>query len=209
MNTILLYGGGIDSSALLHYLARERGYKHIVEKKLHALFVSYGQKAEKLEYEACSYFCLSLGVPLIHVRAPFEQLTESAIMHGGSLANDPSINILDGRNFALISLAGMYAAKVGATEIAMGYHVEPVARPFPDASIEFVHAMNRMIPFAFKHQFKITAPFADMTREEIYHYAKVHCPEVLEVAHTCYEAVRGGCGQCSHCLLKTALLENI
>jgi 7-cyano-7-deazaguanine synthase len=200
---VLLYGGGIDSSALLHYLCA-RG------EDVHALFVRYGQKAEALEEQACRHFCEDRQVPLTIVDLPINQLSNSAIMgHVGQVANDPKINIVDGRNFALISMAGMLAAKIGATKVAMGYHVEPVARPFPDASIEFVHAINRMIPYAYVHQFQVVAPFAEWTREQIFAYAKEYCPQVLERAHTCYENVPGGCGECSHCKLKSQIMESL
>lgn len=207
MHTILLYGGGIDSSTLLHYLAHAPLHDaRYADAKLEAMFFRYGQKAEKFEQQACEYFCKKYNVPLTLIDVPLGALSNSAIMSGSALANDPAINILDGRNITFLSLAGMYAAKVGATQIAMGYHVEPVARPFPDASIEFVGAFNAMIPFAFKHDFELVAPFANWTREEIFQYAKDHDSEILQLAHTCYEDVEGGCGKCTHCLLKQQIM---
>ena len=200
--TILLYGGGIDSTVLLHLLCF-RG------EDVHAVFFQYGQKAETLEFEACSYFCRKLGVPLTALRLPIGEISISAILSGGALANDPAINILDGRNFALIAMAGMFAAKIDADKIAMGYHVEPVTRPFPDASIEFVHAINKMIPQAFVHKFEVVAPMSEWTREDIFAYAKSLDSDVLDRAHTCYEDVAGGCGKCSHCLLKAQMLEDL
>lgn len=217
LHTLLLYGGGIDSSTLVAYLAEQRnrynaqleGVVGEEEKTVSAVFFRYGQKAEALEQEACQRFCDKYDVPLYIVDAPFASLTDSAIMKGAQLANDPKVNILDGRNFTFIGLAGMLAAKIGASKLAMGYHVEPVARPFPDASIEFVHAINRMIPFAYVHHFQVVAPFAEWTREEIFAYAKRHAPDVLTFAHTCYEDVPGGCGVCTHCQLKKEILEKI
>lgn len=215
LHTLLLYGGGIDSSTLLVYLAKQRDrYNAVVNdgeelKQLSAVFFRYGQKAEILEQAACQRFCNQYDVPLYVVDTPFASLTSSAIMKGAQLADDPKINILDGRNFTLIGLAGMLAAKINASQLAMGYHVEPVARPFPDASIEFVHAINRMIPFAYVHPFKVVAPFSEWTREEIFAYAKEKAPDVLEYAHTCYENVPRGCGECSHCKLKKEILEKI
>lgn len=200
--TLLLYGGGIDSSTLLHFLNAQG-------TDVHAVFFRYNQKAAELEEQACSYFCKKLNVPLTVIPLSLSALSHSAILSGGALANDPKINILDGRNLTLISMAGMFAAKISANKIAMGYHVEPVARPFPDASIEFVHAVNKMIPYAFVHKFEVIAPFSGWTREEIFQYAKDQCPEVLSHAHTCYEAVQGGCGLCSHCVLKKQVMEGL
>jgi 7-cyano-7-deazaguanine synthase len=202
--TLLLYGGGIDSSALLAYLEKLKGPDNV-----EAVFFRYGQKAEQLEYEACAYMCARYSVPLTVVAVPFSTLTDSAIMRGGELAVSPSVNIVDGRNLTFISLAGMYAAKVGATEIALGYHVEPVARPFPDATTEFLDAVNVLIPRAFVHQFEIVAPFKDWTRHQIFKWAQETDLEIIEHAHTCYEDVDGGCGECSHCVLKEQILKEI
>lgn len=208
MRTLLLYGGGIDSSTLLVYLAN--GLRHAsTTDSLSAVFFRYGQKAEELEHEACAYFCKEYNVDLHVVDVPFSMLTKSTIMSGASIADDPKTNIVDGRNCTFVSLAGMLAARIGANKLAMGYHIEPVARPFPDASIEFVHAINKMIPYAYVHKFEVIAPFADYTREEIFRYADHIDPEILKHAHTCYENVRGGCGICSHCLTKKELMEKL
>lgn len=212
MNTILLYGGGIDSSTLLSHLAGQRNILLASDQpaKLYSMFVTYGQKAEQFELEACRYFCDRYDVPLIVVPAPISQLAESAILSSSSdLANDPSINIVDGRNFTFIALAGMLAAKLGVDKIAMGYHIEPVARPFPDASMEFVHAINRMIPQAYVHKFKVVAPFENMERFDIFKYAESMDAAILQKAHTCYENVEGGCGVCTHCTTKAAILKEI
>ncbi len=199
---ILLYGGGIDSSTLLAYLTKE-GHE------VHSVFFRYGQKAQELEEQACRYFCKLYESQLLVLDVPLTSISDSTIMAGSSLANDPSKNILDGRNLALVSITSILAAKLQITDIAMGYHVEPVARPFPDASIEFVHAFNRMSAYAFKHVPKIVAPFSEWTREQIFLWAKENAPEILDLAHTCYEDVPGGCGQCSHCLLKQDILEKL
>lgn len=199
IHTLLLYGGGIDSTTLLKFLADDREKR---KTQVSAVFFRYGQKAQALEEQACSYFCKKYGVDLHMVDTPFASITNSAIMAGGDLANDPAINILDGRNLTLIGLAGMLGAKIGATHLALGFHIEPVARPFPDASPEFFDAAAALMPLAFKHKMELCAPFSQATREEIFAYARNHDSDILSLAHTCYEDVPGGCGKCSHCLLK-------
>ncbi|QDH83432.1 7-cyano-7-deazaguanine synthase [Achromobacter phage Motura] len=196
---ILLYGGGIDSTTLLAHLSKHR--------RVYAMFFAYGQKAEALEREACKYFCERYHAEFVEVKLPISELADSAILNGGALADNPAINIVDGRNLTFITLASMFAAKVDVTEIAVGFHVEPVARPFPDASPEFLDAVNTMLPQAFVHKAQVVAPFKDMTRAEIFRYADSMDSEILAQAHTCYEDVPGGCGKCSHCLIKAELTE--
>ena len=200
MKILLLYGGGIDSSTLLVQLAR-----WYTTKNVEAIFFDYGQKAAELEAKSCQFFCDSYGVKLTIVKVPLNALTDSAIMNGSVLANDPSINVLDGRNMTFISIAAIYAAKIGADNIAVGYHIEPAARPFPDASPEFLQAINKLLPQALIHKVEVVAPFADMTRKQIFELAKRLDFRILELAHTCYEDVPGGCGQCTHCKVKEEL----
>lgn len=213
-NILLLYGGGIDSTALLMWLVWRGMFRKSLSSqrrdyKVSAVFFKYGQKAESLEYGACQYFCAKYDVDLHVIQAPFAQISDSAILNGGVLANDPKVNILDGRNFAMLGMAGMLAAKIGATKLAMGYHVEPEHRPFPDASIEFVDAMNEAIPKAFVHQWQIYTPFAKWTRQKIFQWANYYDKDILQKAHTCYENVAGGCGACSHCTLKKQICDEL
>lgn len=207
-NVMLLYGGGIDSSALLAFLARQRDQGQI--DNLYAVFFRYGQKAEQLEYEAGEYFCDKHSVSLTTIEIPLDSIAaNSAILKGGELATHSKINLLDGRNFTFIALAGMLAAKLNVARVAMGFHAEPIDRPFPDASVEFVHAVNRVILLAFVHPFQVTTPFVDWERRDIFEWCKANAPDVLTVAHTCYENVRGGCGLCLHCKTKASILAEI
>ena len=201
MRTILLYGGGIDSTALLHYLTHNG---HTVT----CLFVRYGQKAEYFEYESCAKYCAKYGAELVTVTVPFNQLTNSSITDDSVLSDNPQLNVLDGRNGTLAMLAAMLSARINAQYIALGYHVEPEGSAFLDAKPEFVNGLNQFLKVSVIHPVEVITPFITKTRLEIFKYALANDPDILN-AHTCYEAVQGGCGKCSHCLLKAQLLNQI
>ena len=203
-SVLLLYGGGIDSTALLHWLSGTAG-------RLGAVFFDYGQKANEHEREACEYFCTRYGAELFVLPLSMQFLAASAIMKGSDkVANDPKVNVLDGRNLMLISTAGVLAVEYGYNKLAVGFHQEPVARPFPDASPEFLASVNTTLKQSFIADLEVIAPFKDMSRQDIFALAEFSDKDILRRAHTCYEGVKGGCGTCSHCLLKastTAALE--
>lgn len=201
MSVLLLYGGGIDSTTLAaHY--------HFNKKiSIHCVFFRYGQKAERLEEESCRYFCNKYGHTLHCIDLPLSSISNSAILSTATtIANDPSVNILDGRNLVFLSFAAMLGAKLGVSKLAMGFHIEPPNRPFPDASIEFFHAANEVLKQGVKHPLELEAPFIGLTREDIFKEAQWLDPYILKNAHTCYEDVPGGCGECTHCKYKASIL---
>lgn len=196
---VLLYGGGIDSTTLLAFL-RSKGYDP------HLLFFDYNQKANRLE-EATM---LKWATPGKHktVKLDLSQLVTSNIMDGESLADTPSSNVLEGRNLIFLSLAAAWASTLNAPHVYLGFHAEPEGAPFPDATPEFFNSANQVLAKGFVHNVQLKAPFQTWTRTQIFKWAKDNAPEALN-AHTCYEDVAGGCGKCSHCVLKEKILSEL
>lgn len=198
MKIVLLYGGGIDSTTLLRYLTL-RG------DKVTSVFARYGQKASSLEEASCSYFCKKYGSELSVVDLDLK-FCSSGILSGDTRELNQSSNIiLEGRNLLLASVGAMKAAAIGAEALALGFHLEPVLRPFPDASPEFSESLSSVLKTAFTHPLHLELPFLDKSRQEIFDMAKELDAEILDRAHTCYQDVPGGCGVCSHCLIKAEL----
>lgn len=194
--SVLLYGGGIDSTTLL-FLLRRLGVDPYV------LYFQYGQKAALLERQ-----CLDRWVPKHKqkvVDLPLSSLVTSDIMEGEKLAETPKSNVLEGRNLIFISMAAAWASTLGAEVVYVGFHSEPEGAPFPDATDEFRERVNAVLKAGMNHRVSVEAPFRTWTRDKIFHWALKNAPEALD-AHTCYEDVVGGCGKCSHCLLKAKIL---
>lgn len=204
MKILLLYGGGIDSTTALIHLVKAG---HAVE----AIFFRYGQKAEELEFKACSYFCSKWGVPLKEVTFDWSMLGSSSAILSGSNADSSKVadNLLEGRNVIFLSLAASYASAKKIHMLAVGFHREPETRPFPDASPEFLTAFTEVLWTGFRPSLSLLAPFKAMTRREIYMEALSIDGEIMTHAHTCYENVEDGCGTCVHCVLKSQLLGEL
>lgn len=196
-DSVLLYGGGIDSTTLLFFL-QQQGINPL------AMYFEYGQKAQRLERLSLERWVPESRRKIFSI--DLKALVTSNIMAGENLASTPASNALEGRNLIFISLASAYASSVGARVLYLGFHAEPESAPFPDATEGFRLAVNTTLAAGMLNPITVEAPFSSWTRKEIFAWALKNAPEALE-AHTCYEDVSGGCGKCSHCLLKKELLS--
>ena len=198
-SSLLLYGGGNDSSALALEFGTRGNYA--------AVFFRYSQKAQELEELAVRRICSIYDIELHIITLDPALFGKSAIL-AGAVAADVKDNIVDGRNLVFISQAAALAASLNRNYLHVGFHIEPTARPFPDASSEFLDSINNTLNTALVHKVQVVAPYANLTREEIYKRGYKLNPEAFGLAHTCYEAVTGGCGVCAHCKVQQDIIDN-
>lgn len=205
--TLILMGGGLDSTALLIWLATR-----VPTVSLRAIHFQYGQVATQNELESVHHFTNKYGVPLrVITGLPLSQLAASRIT--GGKGGDK----LEGRNVVFAMLAAMHAAEIGCDKIALGFHAAPVggvvgqalqtitSTVFPDTTEYALVAMQKTISECYSARLQLIAPFMHRSRLDIFREVVQLDPELFTHSHTCYEAVAGGCGKCSHCLQQTAL----
>ena len=222
---VVLYGGGIDSTTLLGHLATDpegitdpKGIYQLAPNDIHVVHFDYGQKASVYE-RACAYYFAELfgvvnrgsGKPNVYGISvdPFIFGSSDIMKDAGRLSDTPSRNVVEGRNLLFIAHAAVLASKLGVANVAVGFHHEPEGAPFPDASRLFLSSVNHTMRAGMNHPVGIIAPFKYLTRKGIFKAAlKIHA-DILTKAHTCYEAVSGGCGKCAHCVTKAQLLDEI
>lgn len=190
----LLYGGGLDSTALAVLL-------HAEGKKLTLVHIDYGQKAVRGERQSALYFASKYGFSLGLLKADMGY-SESHIMKGAPLAINSETNRLELRNPLLITLAASYAASVfpdsAANRLYLGFHYEPPEACFPDARIEYLGSLERALRLACNTPTELRAPVHTLTRTELISKAVALDPEVLTHSYTCYQETV--CGKCTHCL---------
>ena len=208
---LVLYGGGIDYTTLLAYLVSGRNARcHVDPATVHLLHFTYDQKAWKQEADALFEFSHRFGIPSDNTHTmgiPYGLFGRSDILEGSAdRAADPKKNVVEGRNMVFLSMAATVASRLGIEYLAVGFHHEPEEAPFPDATGPFLDAMNATFRRGMLRPVEIIAPFRYFTRKQIFNEAFLIDPVILEKAHTCYEAVVGGCGECAHCVLKADLL---
>jgi 7-cyano-7-deazaguanine synthase len=199
---VLLFGGGIDSAALLVWL-RQQG------AQVAALWVNYGQKAWVGERSACRWFCDKYGAELRVVSMDLFDVTRGALLVGAeaNTTNDPARNKIEARNVVLVGLGAMLAASLGRQAVYVGYHAEPEDAPFPDATEEARQKMHELLGTACRPPVGLFAPFAPYTREEILRAGLKLEPELADRSFTCYESpTLVECGMCAHCERKRRML---
>ena len=200
---LVLLGGGLDSTALLVWLAREA---RCVVGDLIGVHFRYGQRAYIQEATANAYFCYKYGVALRTIDVDLRQIAMSAILDQALPPLPVTGNKLEGRNVIFVMMAATLAATLEYDALFLGYHHEPANAPFPDATEAAVEDMNRMLGTGYKSLVQVHTPFSHMTRFEIMQKGYELDPELLEKTHTCYADIPGGCGSCVHCEQKTVMM---
>lgn len=193
---VLLYGGGLDSTALLLELCRDH--------KLVALHINYGQVAYMQERRAAQYWCGRYGVFYDTMHVDLKHCAGDASIVGGKGGD-----MMDGRNLVLISIAAMYASTIGADSVYLGFHQEPPDHPFPDATEYGLSATQLAVSAMLKNQIELKAPFSTRSRFEIVKRAMAIDPKFLDETHTCYTNQFGGCGKCAHCIQKAGFVSQL
>lgn len=182
-----MYGGGLDSTALLIHLA-SKGRPVIV------LHVNYGQVAFTLEQGAGEFFCNRYSMEYRTARVDLRLIAPDASIVGGMGGA-----MMDGRNLVLVSMAAMLASTRNYENVFLGYHKEPEHHPFPDATQQALEAAQVALNAMFARRVSLKAPFAEKTRFEIVQWASRMDEHFMTRTHTCYANVEGGCGECTHC----------
>jgi 7-cyano-7-deazaguanine synthase in queuosine biosynthesis len=167
--------------------------------ELTALHVNYGQVAFHLERKACEFFCGKYDVEYRSMTMDLRVASPRASIVGGDGGD-----MMDGRNVVLISVAAMWAAARGASEIYVGFHKEPANHPFPDATEVALDVLQLMLDNVYQASLYLEAPFKNDERIDIVSRAAAKEPRFFSHTHTCYKNVEGGCGQCAHCKQKMA-----
>lgn len=198
-NVCVLVSGGIDSTVLLHEMARKFS-------KVFPVYVQCGFLWEKEELHWLKKF---LKVSRIK---PFQPLTVLSLplsdvygahwgMHGknvpGFYSRDEDV-YLPGRNLLLLSKASVFCAMNNIPNIAMG---QLKGNPFPDSTPEFFRQFERTACQALTFHIKILTPFLTKKKFAIMKQWK-HLP--LHLTFSCLNP-RGHlhCGNCNKCAERT------
>ena len=199
MKRIVLYGGGLDSTALALSLASTYGAGEI-----ELLHIDYGQKATPGERAAQERMELR-GFPISRLSLDINYSNASIMTPG--IATERAANVLELRNPLLVAFAASYAASTAERSMLyLGFHYEP-DNTFPDAGAAWLSDMQDVFATATHKSVLVVAPFSSMPRREVFATGIALEPQLASLAHTCYEAI--ACGQCTHCLELAALQQEL
>jgi 7-cyano-7-deazaguanine synthase len=195
---VCLLSGGIDSSTLLYWLWKNRGYE------VYPLTILYGQRHSK-EVEAASKVASYLGLVHLTTSLPTELFRGSSLTGKGELPEgyytDSSMaqTVVPNRNMVLLSLAGAYAVSIGAHSVAYAAHSgdHPV---YPDCRPEFIAGMGKTLELGAG--LGLYTPFMNWSKTDIVKLGlQLEVPYML--TWSCYKGEERPCLRCGTCVERT------
>lgn len=188
---MLLFSGGLDSTALAVLLRPER-----------ALTIDYGQVSAPGEVRAAAAISTELGIghEVLHC--------DCSKVGSGLLAGrdpDPVAPVIEWwpfRNQLLITLAGAWALPRGCKELIVGsVHGDDA---HVDGTTAFYERMNRLISMQ-EGELAVSAPALSKTTESL--LREVEVPNgLLGFTHSCHRS-EWACGLCPGCIKRSETLE--
>jgi 7-cyano-7-deazaguanine synthase len=210
-SAVLLLSGGLDSTTLLAYAARE-GFD------VHAMTFRYGQR-HATEIDAARRVAARFGVR-DHVIADIDLRT----FGGSALTNDAlavpkdrdvsahaagiPITYVPARNTIFLSFALAWAEVLEAGDIFIGVNALDYSG-YPDCRPEYIAAFERMANLATRggvegtNPVRIRTPLIDLTKAEIIRLG-LELGVDYAITQSCYDPDASGaaCGHCDACQLR-------
>ena len=207
--TAILCSGGLDSAVLMANELHSALSSSQKDPFLQPVYVNSGFSWESTEQE-CIGQLLTIAPfsgrirPIVNLSCPVADTYPESLWALSGLP--PSYNTEDeevylvGRNVILLAKVSAYCAVNNIGRILIG----PLAgNPFPDASPEFLTAMESTLSMGLAHRIQISAPFGERTKVEVIKLG--HSLGVpFEFTLSCMNPVRSAppaehCGKCSKC----------
>jgi 7-cyano-7-deazaguanine synthase len=170
---IVLFSGGIDSTACAHFLKAQNF-------AVRGLFIDYSQAAAEQERRAVEFLAPLLSIPVRVLRI--------------CGLDDSGPGELIGRNGLLIS-AALFASKGRRCTIATGIHA---GTPYYDCSEQFLNRMNSLALAQTDGGVSVLAPFASWNKRDIFDYAASE-DLPLDRTYSCENGTLPTCGRCASC----------
>lgn len=178
---VLLFSGGLDSTALAYWLRPDR-----------LLFINYGQLQAEGELQAASQIAAELDLPL-DIR-----VVDCRSFGAGDMAGKPSLSseaseFWPYRNQLLITLAAMAYAAESKLVILIGTVITD--RIHPDGTRKFLRSMQSVL--SVQGNLMLEAPAGSLSSSTLQRRANVPI-ETLSWAFSCHRS-NLACGQCRGC----------
>ncbi|KAB2336196.1 ATPase [Cytobacillus depressus] len=178
---LVLFSGGIDSTALLEYYLSKK-------YEVSALFFDYGQPSSKNEKQVVQEICRYYEINLIKSNTGF------------SLTNNNGEFV--GRNALLITAALSFLPS-NYSKIAIGIHA---GTPYYDCSQTFVEDCQRIIDGYFSGTVLLDVPFLQFTKKQIIDYC-IQKSIPVDLTYSCELGHEGNCGRCLSCKDRRRILN--
>lgn len=176
---IVLYSGGIDSTACLHFY-KSQAYP------VKALFIDYGQAARNQEQKAAKTITNEYGIALEVIKYQSDRTFSSGEIFG--------------RNTFLLSCALLSSVYLPSI-IAIGVHD---GTNYFDCSTNYINQINLLFENLTHGKTKIHAPFVSLSKGDIFNYCKEQNLN-LSATYSCELGTNPVCGKCKSCMDRKVL----
>lgn len=211
-SAIVLCSGGIDSVTTAYYVKKRLKYKEII-----ILFFNYRQKSllsERRASKRCASVLKSefqeinlpelqqLSTSLINIPGRWNKLSRKDLKNTKKESNNwyvPCRNLIF-LTYALANAESLLIKEKKKFDIFIGFKCEG-DDSFPDASKEFISALNKISNISTKGKYKILAPLIEKDKEEIIILGKKLGVNFKDT-FSCYVGKSKHCGQCLACMLR-------
>ena len=207
---LVILSGGQDSTTCAAVACQEFD-------QVHAITFNYQQRhALELESAAAvaqalalaSHEIIDLG-PVLKSTSPLTSATPLAQYNAvEELPSGIEPTFIPGRNILFLTIAANRAANLGLTDIFMGV-CETDFAGYWDCRQRFIDAMAVALGEGMSgqpHAYRIHTPLMSLNKAKSVQLAQRLLGErftaVMQLTHTCYAGIKGGCGQCHACLLR-------
>ena len=171
-NALLLFSGGIDSTACIQY------YQDL-KYNINPLFIKYGQLSESQELKSAKQICKYYGL----------NLTELNV----ETRNTFSTGEIIGRN--LMFLANALFNLEGNNLIVLGVHS---GTGYYDCSEDFVKNFDKIVNETTNGTARLETPFVNWDKRQIWDYCQIkNIP--IELTYSCEKGKEKRCGKCATC----------
>lgn len=196
---LILLSGGQDSATCLAWALKKF-------QNVYGIAFDYGQK-HKIELKSARKIADRTNIPLkIYKTDIFQKFTKSALTDKTIAIKIPKNKLpttfVPGRNHIFLSIAAIYAAQLGITNIVTGV-CQTDYSGYPDCRNAFIKSLEKTLNLAMQTNIKIHTPLMWLTKAETVKLMRqLGQIELLKYSHTCYNGERPACGTCPACKLR-------